>query len=364
MTPTTGDGTLLVLAPSTGFGGGIERVASAAQEAWTGRCVRVDLYRREKVDEPASAPQVKAWFAARAMAAAARTRPSTVLALHVGLLPVAATLATAARARLALYGLGREVWRPMPPMTQRLVGRCDHILAISHFTAQVLARRAGRDPAGITVVYLPVAPRILAAAGTPTPAPDRLPVLLTVSRVVAAHRYKGHFAIAESLPEVIERRPDARWVVVGDGDDLPALRARCEQLGVLHAVSFERRVSDDRLSELYRTASAMVLPSVADAESESPVGEGFGLVYAEAGAFGVPSIASTASGGAAELITDGETGIAVPPHDREALTRAMLRLLDQPAEGDRLGQAMRSLVFARHTSETFGEALTTTLASP
>ncbi len=108
---------LLLLAPSVGFGGGIERVAQAIEDAWQGRVDRVNLYRRDQVAIAAGRPQTKAGFSARAAAMAIRSRPRVILALHHGLLPVALAAARVTGAEVALMGIGLEVWSPMSART-------------------------------------------------------------------------------------------------------------------------------------------------------------------------------------------------------------------------------------------------------
>lgn len=348
---------LLICAPSTGYGGGIERVATAVERCWPGRCARVDLYRAARTTIPSGNVQVKAGFAARGLRDALVARPDIVLSLHVGLLPVAGAISWATRSELALLGVGREVWGSLPRATRRRIQGCHRLLAISSFTARVLAQGIGVPRDGIAVVALPVDESILAAAAIGIGDASPPPMLLTVSRVAHQDRYKGHFAIAQSLPRVLEVHPGAQWVVAGDGDDLPALQAECRRLGVLDAVSFEGRVSDARLVELYRTACAFVMPSVTDLGSDRPTGEGFGLVYAEAGAFGVPSIASTAGGGAAELVEDGVTGMTVAPGDSAALAAAITALLADSGLRWRLGTAARARVMERHVPSRFTEDL-------
>jgi glycosyltransferase involved in cell wall biosynthesis len=354
---------LLICAPSTGFGGGIERVATAVERCWPGRCARVDLYRAARVAEPSGDPRSKVGFVARCLRQAASTRPDVVLSLHVGLLPVAHLVARVTRSEVALLGMGREVWGTLPAATRHGVRACHRLLAISDFTRDVLAQRADVRRERIAVTPPPVDDRILAAADAGiTGVPDD-PMLLTVSRVLRQHRYKGHFAVAKSLPVVLDQQPDARWIVVGDGDDLPALKAECKRLGVLDAVSFEQRVSDDRLAELYRGARALVMPSIADIHRRPPTGEGFGLVYAEAGAFGVPSIASSAGGGAAELVEDGVTGLTVRPGDSAALAGAMTELLTDGDLRRRLGGKARTRVMEQYVPVRFTQALREALAT-
>ena len=353
---------LLLLAPSIGFGGGIERVADAMERAWEGPVDRVDLYRSQRHDVPAGNPWAKTMFAAASIAAS-RRRPDVVLALHVGLLPVAAMASAVTRAELGLMAIGSEVWAPMRPLRRVMIQRCSRVLAISSFTKFWVAQRAGIDSARVAVVPLPVDEDLAERALSNGHAAATELNLLTVSRINRDHRYKGHFEIAESLPLVLARQPKARWIVAGDGDDLGALRAYCREIGVAEAVTFLGRVSDRELSNQYAHAAALVLPSVADATASPPTGEGFGLVYAEAGAFGVPSIASAAGGGSLDFVIHEHTGLVVPPADSETLAAAMLRLLEDCRLRKRLGTAARQRVLERHLLPHFSESIRSTLSS-
>ncbi len=125
------------------------------------------------------------------------------------------------------------------------------------------------------------------------------------------------------------------------------------ELGIERYVEFCGRVDDEELSRLYHATDVLVLPSVADPDATPPVGEGFGLVYAEAGAYGVPSVACEAGGGSSAFVCDGETGLTVPPDSPTALTATLKRMHADPALGRRLGEAAREQVLARHMPEHF-----------
>ena len=140
---------------------------------------------------------------------------------------------------------------------------------------------------------LPVTGPVRAAAGS---------TALIVARMSAAERYKGHDALLDLWPGVLARRPDARLVVAGDGDDRPRLESRARSLGLSHAVSFAGRVSDARLNELYDECRFLVMPSR---------DEGFGLVFLEAMRAGKPCIG--ARGAAEEIIEHNVTGLIVDP---------------------------------------------------
>jgi glycosyltransferase involved in cell wall biosynthesis len=89
----------------------------------------------------------------------------------------------------------------------------------------------------------------------------------------------------------------------------------------------------------------------ADAYVMSSAWEGTPMVLLEAGATGLPIVA-TAVGGNGEVIVDGQTGFLVPPGDSEALMQAMLRLMDlSPEERVRMGLAGRAHVEANYSLE-------------
>jgi glycosyltransferase involved in cell wall biosynthesis len=90
-------------------------------------------------------------------------------------------------------------------------------------------------------------------------------------------------------------------------------------------------VSDAELAEIYRASHVFAMPSR---------GEGFGLVFAEAMAHGLPCIASRLDAGS-EVVVDGETGVHVDPDDEADLLRALMALLTDPALRRRLGDAGR-----------------------
>jgi phosphatidyl-myo-inositol dimannoside synthase len=350
---------LLLLSPSSGLGGGIERVGDSIMAAWPGEVQRLDLLHEE-------APKVR-WpgkirFGLAALAQGRQYAPDLVFCLHAGLLPVGHAVATQSRARLGVWAHGTEVWCDLRRWERRLISGAQHVLASSEFTREWLAFRARVPEERIEVVALPVAAELAERARSFTPRP-REPTLLTVSRLVPEHRYKGHLDVAESMPYVLGEVPDARWIVVGEGPDLEPLKERCRELGVDHATDFVGRISDDELAAFYGSASALVLPSIAVPDTRPPAGEGLGLVYVEAGAFGLPSVASSLSGGAADFVRHGETGLSVPPGRPEWIARAVCDLLTDSELRDRLGEAARGRAFKDHMPEAFAEELTAALGT-
>jgi glycosyltransferase involved in cell wall biosynthesis len=240
-----------------------------------------------------------------------------------------------------------------------LIRRCSHLLAISPFTATWLAKRADIDAGAVTVVPLAVDERFAHAARQAYGGQgDRDTLqLLTVSRITAECRYKGHFTVAEAVAEIVQHGRRIQWTVVGYGDDIPALQQHCANLGIEDHTVLLGRVDDAELERHYATADLLVLPSFADPEASPPVGEGFGLVYAEAGAYGVPSIGSSSGGGSSAFVVDGETGLTVAPESTRELTAAIERLQDDLGLRQRLGEGARRRVLDHHLPRHFCGAL-------
>ena len=160
------------------------------------------------------------------------------------------------------------------------------------------------------------------------------PIIFTVARLV---EYKGIQWVIRALPRILEEFPDARYVVAGDGP----FKAELEET-VKAALSSEQRdavtflgfVSTSEKFALYNACDMFAMPSTL---------EGFGIVYSEAGAFGKPSIGCDVMG-VPEAIAHEQTGLLVPPNDSDAVAEAILRLLRDDGERERMGAAARKRV--------------------
>ena len=108
-------------------------------------------------------------------------------------------------------------------------------------------------------------------------------------------------------------------------------------------VRFLGNLPDDELDRVYTRADVFALTSIDHGHSV----EGFGLVYLEASAHGLPVVAHRV-GGVAEAVVEGETGFLIPPDEPAALTEAFRQLLSDPALRQRLGEAGRT--WARSTT--------------
>jgi len=141
--------------------------------------------------------------------------------------------------------------------------------------------------------------------------------VLVVSRLAVTEVEKNVDKIISSLPNLRKIVPDANINVVGDGTLRPILEKLALDLGVFDYVRFSGFVNEAELAEAYREASIFALPSSK---------EGFGIVYLEAWAKGLPVIASR-YGAAPEVVSDGIDGYTVDPDDPEQILKSLSTLL-------------------------------------
>lgn len=140
---------------------------------------------------------------------------------------------------------------------------------------------------------------------------------------------KDHATLLRAARLVVDRRPDFRLLLAGDGPERGRLEALAEQLRLADAASFLGHRADVR--PLLESSDAFVLASRS---------EGLSLSILEAMAASLPVIA-TAVGGNPEVVVDGQTGFLVPPGSAEALAQAIERVIGTPGLGRQLGAAGR-----------------------
>ncbi len=264
---------------------------------------------------------------AAALGDALRFRPQAVLSLHIVASPAAWAIRRALGARTIQYFYGDEIGAK-PKLAAFAARRADAAIAISAYTAELIAA-AGAVRAQTTLI----APGVDIPAET-TPLPAECPTVLTISRL--DERYKGHDVMLRAFSLVLSKVPDAQWVVIGEGSLRPGLEQLARSYRVDRAVSFLGAVDDEQRDAWLRRADVFAMPSRLPAGGFA--GEGFGIVYLEAGAFAKPVVAGNV-GGALDAVLDGETGMLVDPLDPLAVAEAVTRLLQDHALARRLGEA-------------------------
>jgi len=209
------------------------------------------------------------------------------------------------------------------------VRRVERVLATSAHSASRVVEDYGVAAARVAVVPEPIElERWTDALRSAQELPREAPSLLCV-----AHLYPRK-DVATLLAAMARLDRDAVLRVAGAGPELPRLRRIARRLRLGKRVEFLGHVPFARLAAEYRRADVFCLPSRQ---------EGFGIVFLEAMAAGIPIVAGRAPA-VVELLGDGEYGVLVTPGDPPALAEAVDRLLSDPEERRRLADAGRRRV--------------------
>lgn len=247
--------------------------------------------------------------------------------------------------RLVLTFHGSEILKfsesPLRGMlARRLIRRADRVSTLSRYTQRLLLERF--PEAADRIFLTPGAIRSDFVVVPPKPAGRREKiVVLTVGRL---HPRKGQLHTLKALQALA---PDVRsrieyWIVAGRSKDAYEQEVRSAAADSGLTVRFLGNLPDEELSDVYERADIFAMTSVNHGTSI----EGFGLVYLEASAHGLPVIAHDV-GGVSEAVLDGRTGIIVPPDRPGHLAAAFERLIHDEDLRRRMGSEGRE--WARRT---------------
>jgi len=276
-----------------------------------------------------------------------------IFAAHPNLaVPAALMQRFAPNLKIVVVAHGIEVWTALPSWRRRALLRAILVLAPSRFTAQKLSEIQRVPPERTRVLPWPLSPKFLrfADGSAALPLPAEFPtgqIVLTVARWDSSERYKGADELLRAVAHLQAAIPNLRLIAVGGGTDLPRLMRLAQSLGVSDRVHFFSGLSREQIAACYSRANVFALPST---------GEGFGLVFLEAMAFGIP-VVGAAVGGTLDVIQDGVNGLLVPPNDAASLANALGGLLkDEPLRA-RLGRAGAEIVRSEFSFPIFRERL-------
>jgi phosphatidylinositol alpha-1,6-mannosyltransferase len=244
-----------------------------------------------------------------------------------------------------------------------VVKRSVHVIAAGEYPASEARRVAGRGTPPITVL----------PPGVDT---ERFRPLRTDERIVARRRFgidedaelvvgvsrlvarKGFDVLIEAVARLHAARPALRLVIGGTGRDRDRLAKRIAESG--SPAVLLGRIADDDLPGLYGCADVFAMCCHTRWAGLEP--EGFGIVFLEAAACGVPQVAGD-SGGAADAVVDGRTGTVVRrPRDPAEVATALAHLFDDPERRAAMGRAARERAVAEFTYDHLADRLATTLA--
>jgi glycosyltransferase involved in cell wall biosynthesis len=265
-------------------------------------------------------------FAWGLLSNAAKQRPNMIVSAHPNFAPIARLAKRLFGIPYAVIAHGIDIEEGMSWSRKNAVRRADRIIAVSKWTRQRLVRHLKVDPEWVSIlpntidetVFIPQerSTHLMARYGISTG--DK--VILTVGRMAAHEGYKGYDRVIQALPAVNQAlNGRVRYVLVGQGDDQPRVKALAREQGVENQVVFAGFVSDSQLASHYRLADVFAMPST---------GEGFGIAFLEAMACGVPVLAGDKDG-SVDALANGELGRLVDPKDVQEIALGLIDLLQQ-----------------------------------
>ena len=251
---------------------------------------------------------------------------SLIYCAHINLTPLAIGLSKIFNIPMlcALYGI--EAWEPTRRyLIDKYIGEVGHFYSISNFTKRRFIEWTGIESEQVSLLPNAIHLEKYGVGCRPADLVERYGIgrrraLLTLGRLVSKERAKGFDEVIDALPHIKAHVPDICYIVAGDGDYRSALEDKVRAKGLQDDVIFTGFIDEAHKVSLYRLADVYVMPSR---------GEGFGFVFLEAMACGIPVVASAADG-SRDSVQDGKLGQLVDPDDLGGIVRAVLEALDKP----------------------------------
>ncbi len=262
-------------------------------------------------------------FAAKIISKGLQQRPDLIIATHFNFTVAAYKLKLITGIPYWTVAHGIEAWDIKNAAIKTALQHADLILAVSSYTRDRLLTEQNLDPNKVSLL-----PNTFDSSRfKPAPKPTYLlekynlkpqqPIILTVSRLAAAERYKGYDQILRTLPQIGCSIPNVHYVIVGKGDDQARIEQLIKQLGLQNSISLAGFVPDEQLCDYYNLCDVFAMPSKQ---------EGFGIVYLEALACGKPVLAGNQDG-AIDALCDGELGALVDPDNHREITEAVIKII-------------------------------------
>lgn len=245
---------------------------------------------------------------------------------HINLVPLGWLASRLMGCPMTLIVHGIDAWTPHQKFWVRtLLKQVDFVVAVSEFTVEKM--RAWSNIARERFEVLPNCVELDKFFPRPRDAGlmnryhlGGKTVLMTVGRLASRERFKGFDEVMDAMPSLLGHNPQMHYLVVGDGDDAERLKQKAHDQGIEKHVTFTGYIDEAEKAAHYSIADAYVMPSR---------GEGFGIVFLEALACGVPVLGSKVDG-SRDALLGGRLGILVDPDDPTEVERGIVTVLSQP----------------------------------
>ena len=236
------------------------------------------------------------------------------------------------KCKIWLVAHGIEVWRPLSLLKSLFVKHfCDKIICVSNFTKQQMILWHHIDPQKCTVLNNVVDPFIKQPEEFDKPEyllnryslTKGNQVIFTLTRLASSEQYKGYEQVIKAIARLKVRFPHLKYILAGQYDSTEEIRIKelITTCGVEEQVILTGFLNENELADYFLLADLFVLPSKK---------EGFGIVFIEALACGLPVICGNADG-SVDAIRQGELGTAINVNDLDELEKAISSYLQTPS---------------------------------
>jgi glycosyltransferase involved in cell wall biosynthesis len=268
------------------------------------------------------------------------------------------------RKKLTVICHGIEVFEPVNGWQKILLRKADRLLAVSSFTKNKLIEQQQMPAEKISIFPNTLDPhfQLPTAFSKPSFLKERYgigeneQVIFTLTRLNSAEGYKGYDKVISVLPQLVKSGQPFKYILAGKADETE--QKRMEEFiaagGLQQYVLMPGFIADEEVTAHYLLADVFVMPSK---------GEGFGIVYLEAMACGLPVIAGNKDG-STEALQFGELGTLIDPDDTEQLQKAITTVLQQQKEAKLLQQKMLNFFSFEHYKERLQHHLEETGKQP
>jgi phosphatidylinositol alpha-1,6-mannosyltransferase len=227
-----------------------------------------------------------------------------------------------------LIAHGIEVWRPLSFLQRGLLNACDKIICVSNFTKEKMLSLHNSNPNKYTVLNNAVDPFMPLPSAFVKPAhllskhnltADN-PIIYTLTRLANSEQYKGHDQVIKIFGKIRSRFPGVKYILSGQYDSTEEIRIKklIASVGAEDDIILTGFIAEKDIPDYFLLADVFVLPSKK---------EGFGIVFIEALACGLPVICGN-SDGSIDAIRNGELGLAIDTDDLNELEQAINNVLE------------------------------------
>jgi len=227
------------------------------------------------------------------------------------------------KAPILLFVYGIDVWQPTKSFINNLaIQKIDAIVSISQITIDKFLQWGNIDHKKMYILPNAIDLNEYGPSSKNKKLLDLYNlhdkrVLLTLGRISSDERYKGFDEIIEIIPELLKEIDNLVYMIAGDGSDRKRLEKKVKDLNIENHVIFTGYIKESEKKDYYRLADTFAMPGS---------GEGFGFVFLEAMACGIPVVASKVDG-SREAVRNGLLGIMVDPYDSNDVKSGILNAL-------------------------------------